>query len=330
MTDTADTSRRARLNAVKLAALVRDHLGDTEAAPEQAPFPGGAALRLGSTAWVLADEAPHKVLGGALGWAIRAGADRLCLVAEASTGLLARRAASLSFPVEVFHADGRVLLPAVAEPLTAEPTVSDEHRMFEPVISAAGADVVHEHGVVAGEVDGLEVCRVVDDPATDSTRLEVGVGAHDREAFLMLHGGRPTAEALAEVVEIVRGHRRGDVQGHPLSRLAGERLLRARLVTDPGLVGASAGRAVSPPVPRTSLKDATPCAAVATVEGVEVALVCSVGIDLDVIPFTVDLLSSTGLGSALVVVPQRDAIDLQHRLAALVTRPVRILAVPVA
>jgi hypothetical protein len=326
----ADSSRRARLNAVKLGALVRDHLGETEAAVEQAPFPGGAALRIGDTAWVLADEAPHKVLGGALAWALRSGAERLCLVAEASTGLLARRAAGLTFPVEVFHADGRVLLPAVDEPLAPESAVLDEHRAFESVIVDAGAEVVHEHGVVAGEVDGLEVCRVVDDPALDVTRLEVGVGAHDREAFLMLHGGRPTAEALAEVVTVVRGHRRGDVQGHPLSRLAGERLLRARLIAEPELIGASAVRAVSPPVPRTSLKDATPCAAVATIDGDEVAVVCSVGVDLDAVPFLVDVVAATGLASAVLVVPPRDAIPLQHRLAELVRQPVRIVTVPVA
>lgn len=330
MTDSADSSRRARLNAVKLAALVRDHLGDAGVVVEPAPFPGGAALTVGTTAWVLADETPHRVLGGALGWAMRAGAERLCLIAEASTGLLARRAGGLGFPVEVFHADGRVLLPAVAEPLLVEPSVSEEHRAFEQVILDAGAEVVHEHGVVAGEVDGLEVCRVVDDPALGVTRLEVGVGAHDREAFLMLHGGRPTAEALAEVVTVVRGHRRGDVQGHPLSRLAGERLLRTRLIADPGLLGASAVRAVSPPVPRTSLKDATPCAAVATVDGTDVAVVCSVGVDLDVVPFTVDVLAASDLPSAMVVLPPRDAIDLQHRLAALVERPVRIVTVPVA
>lgn len=327
MTETADPSRRARLNAIKLSALVREHLGESALVAEPSPYPGGAALLVGTTAWVLADEAPHRSLGGALGWALRSGAERLCLVAEASTGLLARRAAGFGVPVDVFAAHGRSLVRAEAEPRPAEASVSDAHRVFEPVILAAGAVVVHEHGVVAGEVDGLEVCRVVDDPATGETRLEVGVGAHDREAFLLMHGNRPTAEALADVVGSVRGHRRADVQGHPLARLAAERLLRSRLIEDPSPIGASEVRTVSPPVPRTSLKDATPCAAVAVVDGVETAVVCSVGIDLDAVPFTVDTLGSTGLGSALLVVPPRDAVDLQRRLAALVRWPVSVVAV---
>ncbi len=55
---------------------------------------------------------------------------------------------------------------------------------------------------------GLEVCRVVDDPATGAVRLEVGVGAHDREAFAIMHGDVPTVEALAGVVRAVAEHRR--------------------------------------------------------------------------------------------------------------------------
>ena len=52
--------------------------------------------------------------------------------------------------------------------------------------------MVVEHGVVTGEVRGLEVCRVVDDRTTgDGVRLEVGVGAHDREAFAIIHGDVP-------------------------------------------------------------------------------------------------------------------------------------------
>lgn len=327
MNDTADPSRRARLNAIKLTALVREHLGDPEVAVEPSPYPGGAALMVGSTAWVLADESPHRSLGGALGWALRSGADRLCLVAESASGLLARRALGFTLPVEVYAAEGRLLVRAAAEPLPVEPAVNEAHRTFEPVIVAAGAEVVHEHGVVAGEVDGLEVCRVVDDPATGETRLEVGVGAHDREAFLLMHGNRPTAEALADVVESVTGHRRAEVREHPLARLAAERLLRSRLVADPSAIGASDVRPVSPPVRRTSLKDATPCAAVAVVGGAETAVVCSVGVDLDAVPFVVDTLAATGLPSALLVVPPRDALELQRRLAALVTAPVRIVEV---
>ena len=55
-----------------------------------------------------------------------------------------------------------------------------------------------EHGVLLGEVDGLEVCRVV--LVDGVAHLEVGVGRHDREAFALMHGDVPPAEALVGVV----------------------------------------------------------------------------------------------------------------------------------
>ena len=91
--------------------------------------------------------------------------------------------------------------------------------------------------MLAGEVRGLEVCRVVDDEALGTTRLEVGVGAHDREAFQMLHGDVPAVESLARIVDVVASHRRVDAPRHPLNRLAAERFIRWRVVEDPSLIG---------------------------------------------------------------------------------------------
>ena len=117
----------------------------------------------------------------------------------------------------------------------------------------AGAVPVVEHGVVSGEVRGLEVCRVVDDPQTGAVRLEVGVGAHDREAFAIVHGDVPTVEALAGVVDAVKAHRSPGTP-HPLNRLAPERLLRWRLEQEPSLVGLASVTPTQPPVPRRSVE----------------------------------------------------------------------------
>ena len=74
-------------------------------------------------------------------------------------------------------------------------------------------------------------------PHTGAVRLEVGVGAHDREAFAIIHGDMPDRRALAGVVGAVVAHRGADAPQHPLNRLAPERLLRWRLEQDPALVG---------------------------------------------------------------------------------------------
>jgi hypothetical protein len=321
-----DGSRLAQLRGMKLAALVRDHGHDVEGAVP-APFALGAALRTrDGRGWVLAETQSARCLGPALAWSIRANCDALSIVVPTASGVVERRARRFAFPVDVWHVEDRRLLPAVPEPLLAESSVSAAHEAFVATISAAGAAVTREHGVLAGEVRGLEVCRVVDDPHTGQVRLEVGVGAHDREAFALLHGDRPTAEALADVVAAVAVQRADDAPMHPLNRLAPERLLRARVVEHPELIGASAVRPISPPVARTNVKDSVPCAAVAMVGGAQVALGVSAGVDLDIVPFVVDVGIATGLTSLMVAAPARDLLAIQHEIAALVRPAVRLAA----
>lgn len=321
-----DESRRAQLLSVKLATLVREHLGGQPvlAAGE---FGRGAALVADGAAWVLLDGQPERGLGAALAWALRRDVTRLHVLADRSTGQLARRAMTFDFPISVWHVEGRSLLPALAEPLPVAPDVPVAHEELRATIVEAGATPVVEHGVLAGEVEGLEVCRVVTDEHTDEVRLEVGVGAHDREAFMMLHGNKPTAVALAEVVQAVREHRRPDAPRHPLNMLAQERSLRARLVAQPALIGATSVVAVEPPLPRPNLKDAVPCVALALIDGEQVVVVCSSGVDLDLVPYAVDARAAAGVQHAVLVLPARDVLDAQQRLAALVDPPLRVVTV---
>jgi hypothetical protein len=321
-----DPSRRARLNAIKLNALVRDHLGG-EPTLVPADFAGGASLWHDHDAWLLLDERPAHGLGAAVGWALRHGAARAHIVAEAATGLLARRATGFMFPVSLWHADGRLLLPGVPEPLVPSVPAPHRHLQFVDTIVEAGALPGVEHGVLFGEVEGLEVCRVVDDPDTGEVRLEVGVGAHDREAFQMLHGDRPTAEALAGVVAAVMSHRRPLDPSHPLGRLAGERALRSRLVADPSIIGALEVHLTAPPVPRSNLKDAVPCLAVARYDDGPVLVVCSTGVDLDVVPFAVDARLAHGIESCIIVMPSRDRVPVQALLAGSVAPPIDIISI---
>ncbi len=174
-----DRTRRQQLLTIKLTALARDHgAADVRAVPGE--FGIGAAVLAGDEAWILLDHDPATGFGGAMAWAIRHGACSLRLIAESGTGTLARRATAFAMPVEVAHAEGRALLAAIAEPLPAPPGVLDEHEALRELIAAGGAQPVAEHGVLFGEVAGLEVCRVVTDPVTGAARLEVGVGVHDR------------------------------------------------------------------------------------------------------------------------------------------------------
>ena len=333
---TTSADRRGRLLGIKLRALVRDHLSD-DTVVEPDTFAPGAALIHHGEAWVLLDDRPEARLGAALAWSLRGGAGALHVITESGSGVLARRATEFSMPITVWHADGRALWPAVPEPYGLVPEVPAEHARFRSLIVAGGADPVEEFGVLAGEVRGLEVCRVIDDPFTGSARLEIGIGAHDREAFTMIHGDVPTEESLARVVAIVEEHRRIDAAPHPFNRLARERLLRSLITDDPSPIGAATMEPLAPPVPRRNLKDAVPCVATGRdADGRMVVAVCSVGVDLDVIPYAADArlaaeASVPDVGrtpSRLVVVtPSRDRINVTRELAGLLRRPSEFVSI---
>jgi hypothetical protein len=333
--------RHGRLVGIKLRALVGEHVGRTiDADPE--PFSPGAALLVGRSAWVFLETDPQRRLGSALAWTIRHDADELHVVAESGTGTLARRAGQFTLPISVWHAEERLLLPAIAEPVAAPVAANPDHLRFNDLIIAAGARPTVEHGVVFGEVRGLEVCRVVGDPVLGTVRLEVGVGAPDREAFQLIHGDIPPVEALARVVEAVTKYRNADMPLHPLNRVAPERLLRWRLEQEPELVGAASLDPVAPPLPRRNVNDAGACSAIGLdTTGQVVVAVCSAGVDLDVIPYAADArLAAIAWGSVagapdagggemhvVVALPSRDLVPLTGDLAALLVQAVELVPV---
>lgn len=286
---TNDT-RKSQLLSLKLRALVRDHLGRTsDDGIVPAVFARGAAVREDAACWLLVEDQVGRGLGPALLWALKENAGHLNVLAESGTGTIARQAEYFEHPISVWHVDGRTLIPAVAEPFVEAAPPSPEHEAFIELIVQGGATPVIEHGIVRGEVMGLEVCRAVDDQVTGEPCLEVGMGAHDREAFAMLHGNRPTVEALADVVENVKLHRRPGAGPHPFNRIAPERMLRATLLDNPGLVGATRLEPSDPPVPRANVLDTVPCVARgADARGHDVVVVVTSGADPDVVPFALD------------------------------------------
>ncbi len=203
-----------------------------------------------------------------------------------------------------------------------------------------------ERGTVTGDVRGLEVCRVVDEPTVgnfaelndvpaemlpspaDGVILEVGVGANDREAFQIIHGHLPKVEALAEVVAAVTRYRNTEAIQHPLNRMAPERFLRWQVQQDPSILGLSELHPMDPPVPRQSMKHPEPCVAHGTdTTGTPVAVVFSSGVDLDLTAFVADvtLALPDDIGRVLIAVPERDLVAATRDLAALLARPVELV-----
>lgn len=328
MSSGADAERRSRLLSLKLRALVRDHTGGDDSG-DAAMFALGAALVRNDAVWMLVDGESERSLGATLAWAsTHAGSRAVRMLVERDSGVLARRAAQFDADVEIWHVDERSLLPAIADPHLPRVKARPEHLAFADVIEAAGATVVVEHGVVVGEVAGLELCRVVDDATTGETRLEVGMGAHDREAFAMVHGHLPAPEALRQVIDSVAPHRVVGAPQHPFNQFAAERLLRWLALDVPSSIGFESLAPVEPPVVRRNLKDAVPCAARGTMrDGRDTVAVFASGVDLDVVPFAVDVADREGVDDVAVVLRARDVVPSIERLAALTRRSVAIVTI---
>lgn len=298
------------------------------AGPEFATFPGGAVARRDGAGWVLAGERPDRALGGAMAWGRREGLDELHVLADESTGALARRAAQFASPPSVWRVDGRTLEAAGPAPVQHEAALTPEVAAFVAMIEAAGADAVVEHGVLRAEVLGLEVARAVAD--ADGARLEVGVGAFDREAHRMVHGDKPTDEALAAAVAAVRDVRRPGAPSHQVNQLAGERWMRAILVRRPELVGAASLTPVSSPVVRTDLRQLAPAPATGVdIDERPLVVVCSTGIDVDLVPAAADARLSDGRDARLLLVlPAIDDYPLTRSLAAALSDPANVVVMP--
>jgi hypothetical protein len=324
--------RRQALLQVKLAALVRERWGQADSISDA--FPGGAALISadGVTAWVLAGGATTRSLGGPLAWTLRGGATELHLLVDAdheTSGVLTRRATAFCLPITVWRVDGRSLVRGESAPIFPPPPSPAGVTAFADLLRAHGAEPVVEHGVLTGEVLGLEMARVVIDQG--GPRLEVGIGGQDRRAQLLLRPDRPVAEALAAAVAAVREWRTPATGTHPASTLASERWLRAALIARPDVVGAAHLAPVAPVVPRCDLRQPSPAPAA----GVDrddrpVLVVCSTGVDLDLVPAAADARMADGRDGVrlILALPPGDDYPVTRELAAALRQPAEIVTVP--
>jgi hypothetical protein len=304
---------------------------------EVSEFGQAVGLVIDDVAWVLVTGRYERSLGPALMWALRKNATSLKLLLSERAGELARIATYFDFAIEVFELDaagvGRVAVPKDATKI--EVSVADE--MFAEFIKSAGAEVVREHGVISGEVCGLEVCRVVratsasDLDGAGESELEIGVGAHDRETFKLLHGRTATVESLRKVIAEVAARRAVGAQVHPLNQLARERMLRHYVCLSPQLVGAKSLQPAQPPIARTNLKDVVPCCAVGvSLTGEKMVVIFNVGVDPDVVSFGADARGQINASADLVfAMPTRDIVPAVEQIAEMLRRPARFVGVDV-
>jgi len=315
-----DPQRRAQLNLAKLKVLAAS-AGANALTP--LGFPGGAAASGDATLWVLGDDIGPNVLGPALMLALRADppVDRLVVITDAAddAGVIARREAQFARPSTIDAASVTGTALTFCAPAATPGVAADAQNGFVDVIRGAGAEPVWEHGVLSAEVLGLEIARVEDG------ELAVGVGKHDREAHRMANADRDPGTALLALADRVRLERTADAPAGLMTSVGRERWLRSVVVAHPDLVGAAALTPVEPPSPRLDLR----ATAVAPAVGDGLVVVCSVGIDPNLVPAAADVRAIHAPDAELVlVVPEGDAPSPVHQLAAALKRPARVVTVP--
>lgn len=282
---------------------------------------------------MLLDGDAIRSFGPALAWAGRRGITDVDVVVEEHAGVLARRASCFSPPPHLWRVDGTSIREAQPDPVPVAPPAPSAPELAELLVDAE-LEVIVEDGIVRGEVNGLEVARIVHGQTTagepiHEPRLEVGVGQADRELTGMLHGELSPVAQLDRVREIVRRHRAPGAPPHPLNKLVPERWLRARLVAEPARIGLARLRSAQPAIPRHNLRDTDIAVATGeTVDGEPVVVACSVGIDLGLVPAAADARLALEPGARLLlVVPARDAHPVTRDLAARLQAPAELVAV---
>ncbi len=320
-----DPERRRQLHAMKLSSIVSAHL--ELSVEELLGTDDGASAKLsdGSVA-VLAEERHHRALGGALASSARSSGNEVHLFTTDAGDVLARRASLFSGPITVWEIEkDRTIKATPAQPLAETKALGAPELIA--TLEESGLEVVFEHGVIVGEVEGLEVARIISGDNGD--RIDVGVGAHDREAFGLLHGDLPTALAIEQVANVVRSHRVPGAEPHPLNRLGAERWLRAHLISHPEKVGMKVLKAAAPPVERTNLKEAVPAVAKGvSLDGRDTVVVSAVGIDLDLVPFAADArLLHNPEAELKITVPQRDGHQILEDLVDRLVDPAEIIRI---
>jgi hypothetical protein len=334
-----DDDTRRRLLAAKAVGIVRSR--GLVPAGEPQPLMGGAATLVeGGGAWVLVQRDATRAVGASLAWSLRQhAAPTTCVIDVGPDGrpqleaarVVAAKAAALASPPDVLAVVGSTLEAVEPRPLPTpgphEPAPAAAPRLKDA--EAAQVDVVvHQDGALTFEVLGLEVARV----AVDGT-MSVGAGKHDRDATSELYGDQPTREALVRAAEVVRQQRRADAQPGPATFLQRERWLRGWLAEDPARL-AAAGVAVdgalvpvAEPSPPADLRQPRPAAA--TADGGRMLVVCSAGIDLDLVPTAAWLRAwaAPAAEQVVLVVPTGDDKPILHDMAPLLPVPATVVAV---
>lgn len=290
--------------------------------PEPTALGNGSSLIIDGVGWVYTPDPKRGFLGTVVVWAERNELDTLNLIVDNNSASLAAVAAGFADSPMIWEAEGTELRPA--EPVPAAMPAAPETDEFVSVLVDAGLEVVADHGVWIGELNGLEVARIglIDGTPT----IDLGVGAYDQFAAAAIDPDRDPAEALRMIIGLVAPHRQPGSEPHPMGRLVRSRWLRAQAVRNPALVGLEALHPVPLLEARPGLQEDQPAAALGAVRDDEVLVVFAVGLDLGVSETAAGLIGLHEPTRVIVAMPSRDHHDRIRSSLDRLSVPVDLIA----
>lgn len=237
--------------------------------------------------------------------------------------------------VRVWVVEGTDVVEVTAAPAPDVPAAPGvEADELVELLRDVGLEPCAEPGMILGEVAGLEVARIT---VTDGVpSLAIGVGRFDQELSAVAQSDLSRRDALERAADLVRlartmGNTAHANATHPMARLARERWLRTSLIADPGVIGAAELAALPGLWVRRGLRASAPAAAVGNdVDGRALIVVCSTGVDTDLVPAALELAAQTDASARLVLaLPPNDIVPSTRRVAALaLTEPEIVAVVP--
>lgn len=253
------------------------------------------------------------------------------LIVDEGAGELAHAASMFADPApSIWQATGRSMSKASAiAPVVPSPP---ECLSMTADLAAAGLDVVADHGVWLGELNGLEVARV--GLRDGHCSMDIGVGAYDQFASAALNLDRDDVEALDTVVRMVRPHRIAGAAPHAIGRLVRSRWLRAQVVRDPGLIGLDQLNPIPLLRERPGLMETQPAAGLGRRGTSTVLVVFAVGLDMGIAETAAGLAAThagqpdgDNIAEIIVVVPTRDRHPRIIESVETLRLPARVIAI---
>ncbi len=266
------------------------------------------------------------MLGIAIIWATANDCPNVNLIVDEGAENLAFAASAFRDPAPVIwqSTDRRIDRVEAVRPTIDPPPDCPE---LTAELFSAGLDVVADHGVWLGEINGLEVARV--GMIEGKCAIDIGVGAYDQFAAAALTPeDKDPADSIANVVSMVRPHRSADSAPHAIGRLVRSRWMRAQLVRSPELVGLASLDPTPLLTDRPGLMESQPAAAIGVDDdGQKVLVCCTVGLDLGIAETAAGLVAFHTPDRVVVALPPRDEHPRIAEAVAGLAVPSRIIAI---